>query len=128
MPIVTLTTDWIQDDYYTGTIKGKLLSSCPDLNVIDISHNIPAFNTAKAAFVIKNCFHHFPKGSIHLICVNTEPSETESLVAIEYKDHFFIGNDNGIFGLIFKEQPGSIVELPRVREKDPQVSHPWMFL
>jgi hypothetical protein len=24
MPIVTLTSDWIHDDYYAGAIKGKL--------------------------------------------------------------------------------------------------------
>jgi S-adenosyl-L-methionine hydrolase (adenosine-forming) len=116
MPIVTLTTDWIQDDYYSGAIKGKLMSQCPGLNIVDISHNIPAFNTAKAAFILKNSFGHFPKGSIHLICVNTEPSGGESLLAVSYKEHFFIGNDNGIFGLIFRELPSVIIELPFTAE------------
>jgi S-adenosyl-L-methionine hydrolase (adenosine-forming) len=118
MPIVTLTSDWIQDDYYAATIKGKLLASCPSLNIVDISHKIPAFNTAKAAFVIKNSFHHFPEGSIHLICVNTEPSASESILAIEYEGHFFIGNDNGIFGLIFREKPSAIIELPLSENQD----------
>lgn len=112
MPIVTLTTDWIQDDYYVGAIKGKLISLSPDISIIDISHSIQPFNTAKAAFIIKNSYTHFPKGTIHLIFVNTEPAAGESLLAIKYEDHFFIGNDNGIFGLIFRDQPTSIVELP----------------
>jgi S-adenosyl-L-methionine hydrolase (adenosine-forming) len=112
MPIVTLTSDWIHDDYYAGAIKGKLLSSCPDLTVVDITHKIPPFNTARAAFVLKNSFRNFPAGSIHLICVNTEPSAAESILAISCEGHFFIGNDNGIFGLIFKETAGPIVELP----------------
>ena len=120
MPIVTLTTDWIQDDYYTGAIKGKLISSCPDVNIIDISHKIPVFNTARAAFVIKNSFHHFPEGTIHLICVNSEPSAGESLLAIEYEGHFFIGNDNGMFGLIFREQPSKIVELGPMPAEGPE--------
>ncbi len=112
MPIVTLTTDWIQDDYYTGAIKGKLLTACPELNIIDITHHIPPFNTARAAFVLKNSFCHFPPGTIHIIGVNTQPSAEEKFLAIEYEGHFFIGNDNGIFGLIFREQPSTIVELP----------------
>lgn len=112
MPIVTLTSDWISDDYYAGAIKGKLISACPELRIVDISHNIPAFNSARAAFVLKNSFHHFPPGSIHLICVNTEPASEESILAVEYEKHFFIGNDNGIFGLLFREQPSTIIELP----------------
>ncbi len=111
MPIVTLTTDWIQDDYYTGAIKGSLLSTCPDLQIADITHNIPPFNTAKAAFVVKNSYYHFPAGTVHLICVNSEPSVGETLVAVKYGGHYFIGNDNGIFGLIFKDDPDEIVEL-----------------
>lgn len=116
MPIVTLTTDWIQDDYYTGAIKGKLVSSFHGFNIIDITHNIPSFNIARAAFVLKNSYHHFPKGTIHLICVNAEPASGESLLAIEYDGHFFLGNDNGIFGLIFKEAPAAVIELPESRE------------
>ena len=111
MPIVTLTTDWINDDYYAGAIKGKLINECPALSIVDISHNIPPFNMARAAFVLKNSYHHFPEGSIHLICVNSEPSNEESLLAIKYNGHFFIGNDNGIFGLLFRENPESIAEL-----------------
>lgn len=116
MPIVTLTTDWIQDDYYAGAIKGKLLSSCPDLHIVDITHSIPAFNSTKAAFVLKNSFYHFPAGTIHLICVNTEPSSSESIIAVEYQQHFFIGNDNGIFGLMLRDKPTAIVELPSAEE------------
>ncbi len=112
MPIVTLTTDWIPDDYYYGTIKGKLMTACPSLSIVDISHKVPAFNTARAAFIIRNTFYHFPGGTIHLICVNTEPSKDESVLAIKYKSHYFIGNDNGIFGLILKDQPSEVVELP----------------
>ena len=112
MPTVTLTTDWIQEDYYVGAIKGKLTASCPDLKIIDITHSIPPFNTARAAFVIKNSFHHFPEGTIHLIFVNAEPSKDETILAIEYKGHYFIGNDNGIFGLIFRDEPSAIAELP----------------
>ncbi|MGF1584185.1 MAG: S-adenosyl-l-methionine hydroxide adenosyltransferase family protein [Bacteroidales bacterium] len=117
MPIVTLTTDWIQDDYYAGAIKGKLIASCPDINIVDISHKIPAFNTTKAAFILKNSFHHFPKGTIHMIFVNSEPSEDAPVLAINYEGHFFIGNDNGIFGLLFRDKPAAIVELtaPDVR-------------
>jgi S-adenosyl-L-methionine hydrolase (adenosine-forming) len=110
MPIVTLTTDWIQDDYYTGAIKGKLIDSCPALNIVDIIHKIPAFNIARAAFVLKTVSPFSGGNHTPDLCKYRTFSE-ESLLAIEYEGHFFIGNDNGIFGLIFREQPSAIVEL-----------------
>ena len=119
MPILTLTTDWIQDDYYAGAIKGKLLSAHPGLQIVDITHRIPPFNTARAAFVLKNSYRHFPEGTVHLLCVNSEPAPGEALVALKYNGHFFIGNDNGIFGLIFKDEPEAVVELEMADDDPP---------
>ncbi len=30
MHIITLTSDWNDDDYYVASLKGKLLTHCPD--------------------------------------------------------------------------------------------------
>lgn len=111
MSIITLTTDWKNNDYYIGALKGKLLKNCPDVNIIDISHNIASFNSAQAAFVLKNSYHNFPKKTIHIIGVNCEESEESPFVVIEENDQFFIGPDNGMFGLIFKQDPAKIVEI-----------------
>ncbi|HET8828530.1 MAG TPA: SAM-dependent chlorinase/fluorinase, partial [Pelobium sp.] len=32
-------------------------------------------------------------------------------LAVKYRDHFFVGSDNGIFSLIFEEAPQEVVEL-----------------
>jgi len=111
MSIVTLTTDWNTNDYYLGAIKGKILSQCPHLQIIDISHQVPAFNISNAAFILRNSFPNFPPGSIHIIGVNTEGSEDMPFLLVEYKKHFFIGTDNGIFGLMFTESPVRIISL-----------------
>lgn len=111
MTIVTLTTDWKSNDYYVGAIKGKILSQCSDIQVVDISHQVPSFNITQAAFVVRNCFYNFPKGSIHIIGVNTEGGEDFPFLLIEYQKHFFIGTDNGMFGLMFNEEPERIIRL-----------------
>jgi len=112
MPFITLTSDWNQNDFYVGMVKGKIFSRLPEARVVDISHQVSPFNTVQAAFVIRNSYAHFPKGSIHLICVNTEPENEQKLLAAQYDGHFFIGADNGIFGLLFKDEPDKLVELP----------------
>ncbi len=116
MNIVTLTTDWNTDDYYTGAIKGKILSQCSQIQIVDISHQVPAFNVSHAAFILRNSFHNFPPGSIHIIGVNTEGSKDMPFLLVEYKKHFFIGTDNGIFGLMFNEEPDRIIVLNSPKE------------
>ncbi|HYW95518.1 MAG TPA: SAM-dependent chlorinase/fluorinase, partial [Bacteroidales bacterium] len=69
------------------------------------------FNTAQAAFVLRNAFLNFPEGSIHLILVNTEPSPANPVLAVKSRGHFFIGTDNGIFSLILGEELEKAVKI-----------------
>ncbi|MBC36131.1 MAG: hypothetical protein CL663_08840 [Bacteroidetes bacterium] len=118
MSIITLTTDWGLKDHYVAAVKGKILCLKPDAQIIDISHEIKAFSVEQAAFVLKNCYENFPKGSIHIIGVNTEESEQFAHVVVKANDHFFIGTDNGIFSMIFDDQPEKIIELDIPQDSD----------
>jgi len=118
MAIITLTTDWGQKDHYIGAVKGALLSLMPDITIVDITHDIPKFDIEPASFVINNCYNNFPKGTIHIIGINTEASiETPHIVAL-YDGHYFIGADNGIFSLIFRTPPEKIIELNITQDSD----------
>ncbi len=119
MAIITLTTDLGLIDYYVASVKGAILSELPDSNIIDITHEIPSFDLQKTAFVIKNCYKDFPKVSIHIIGVNSETNIDIPHIAILHKGHYFIGSDNGMFSLIFDEEPPEkIVELNISQETD----------
>jgi S-adenosyl-L-methionine hydrolase (adenosine-forming) len=111
MAIITLTSDWSAGDYYIGAVKGKILSQCSDVTIVDINHNIQAFNTNQAAFVIRNAYPSFPEGSIHLIFVNTEPGPDSPFTAVCHRGHYFIGTDNGVFSLICGEEAGKIIRI-----------------
>jgi len=111
MKIITLTTDMGLKDYYVAAVKGAIISQLEDVKIVDISHQIAPFDIAQASFVVRNCFNEFPKGTIHIIGVNPFVNEETKHVLIEYKDHYFIGADNGIFSLLFTRQPEKIFEL-----------------
>ncbi|ADY51704.1 protein of unknown function DUF62 [Pseudopedobacter saltans DSM 12145] len=111
MAIITLTTDLGYKDFYQAALKGSILSTLPNVNIIDITHEIQAFNISRAAFILKNCFSYFPKNTVHLIGIDTVYSEDNKYIAVKYRDHFFVGSDNGIFSLIFDEEPQEIVEI-----------------
>jgi len=114
MPIITLTSDWIENDYYVAKIKGRLLSAAPaGLQIVDINHRIKAFNSKEAAFVVRNAYPSFPEGSIHLIAVNTETEKGRPILAARKDGHYFLCADNGILGLLGGEKPDLVVALPQ---------------
>lgn len=100
MSVITLTTDWLSDDFYIGALKGRILTDCPNAIIVDISHKIQSFNTAQAAFVINGCYRNFPEDSIHIIGVRSDINKHRSHIIVRLNGHYFIGADNGIFGLI----------------------------
>ncbi len=109
--IVTLTTDFGSRDYYVPLLKGSILSKVPDVNLVDLTHEIGNYDITRAAFIFKNAWHHFPEGTIHLLTVNDSP-EQPSFVIFEHENHFFLGPDNGIFSLVFDPVPTEIFRLP----------------
>ena len=104
MPIITLTTDWNNEDFYIGAVKGSIYSECNDVNIVDITHQIKPFNIFQAAFILKNCYRFYPEGSIHIIGVKTESIPDQPFIAAKCNGQFFIGTDNGIFSLLFKDE------------------------
>ena len=101
MAIITLTSDWGHSDYYAAAVKGVILSQLPNVTIVDITHEIAAFNTIDAAFVVKNCYRNFPAGTIHIIAVDTIESEEVPHVVVKAEGQYFIGADNGVFHQIF---------------------------
>ena len=111
MAIITLTSDFGESDHYVGALKGTILSSIPSQILVDISHNIQNFDLAHGAFVLKSAFPSFPKGSIHLVAVDTVGNQNNSFLAVQYEDHFFLLTDHGLLGLICEDEPQMVVEL-----------------
>lgn len=100
MSIITLTTDYGLKDHFVGALKGKILSSCADATVIDISHDVDPFNIAEASYIINAAYSSFPAGTVHIIGVDAEKNKENQHITILWKGHYFICADNGILGLL----------------------------
>jgi S-adenosyl-L-methionine hydrolase (adenosine-forming) len=103
--MVTLTTDFGNSDYYVGALKGALLRRKPDLQLVDITHEIAPYDIVKGAFVLQQVWREFPEGSIHLIGVNCVYAPEFRFVAARHEGHFFIAPDNGILSLLLPGIP-----------------------
>lgn len=110
--IVTLTTDWNQNDYYVGILCGRLLSIEPTLRIVELSHRVPPFDYIQAAFIMRGCFENFPPGTIHICMVNSDSTTSKQLLLFELKGHFMIVPDNGIVGLITEVAPDRVYSIP----------------
>ena len=117
MAVITLTTGWT-DDFYVAAVKGILLSAIPSVQVVDMSHNAPAFNSgiSYAAYMVKHSYAYFPKGTIHIISIVSEHSDSAPFVAAFHNGHYFVGTDNGIFGLLFDDAPEAIVRIEKYKD------------
>ncbi|MGC6432506.1 MAG: SAM hydrolase/SAM-dependent halogenase family protein [Jejuia sp.] len=112
MAIITLTTDFGEKDHFTGATKGAIYSELPNVNIVDISHKVSPFNIPEAAYVIQNAYSSFPKGTIHIIGIDSELNEENQHIAMKLDDHYFICANNGIMSMICSEiAPEKMVEI-----------------
>lgn len=111
MAIITFMSDFGMSDHYVSAVKAKILTINPGLRIIDISHEIESFNIAHAAYVLKSVFRDFPKGTVHLVAVNSHGEKKLRFLTTKIEDHYFVVPDIGILSLINEEEPSMIAEL-----------------
>ena len=112
MAIITLTTDFGEKDHFAGAIKGAIYTELPQIRIVDISHSISPFNISEAAYIIQNAYRSFPKGTIHVIGVDSELNQENKHIGVKLDDHYFICANNGIMSMICTEiAPEKIVEI-----------------
>lgn len=112
MPVITLTSDYGLTDYRVAAIKGKIFSLKEDLSIVDISHDIQAHNLTQTSYVFSNAYPFFPKGTVHIIAVDSFFTKHRKCLLFKMDGHYFIAADNGVFSLIFPDQkPEAVYEI-----------------
>lgn len=125
MPIITLTSDYGGLDYRVASIKGEILSINQDIKIIDITHEIQAYNLMQTAYIIRNAYRSFPKGTVHIICVDTFYRKEVKSLLYKVNGHYFITSDNGLMSLIFFDiKPEALYEITLNNRFDDEVNFP----
>jgi S-adenosylmethionine hydrolase len=101
--IITLTTDFGNDDPYVAIMKGVTLELNPDVTIVDICHNIRPQNIAQAAYILSATYHYFPRGTVHIAVVDPGVGTERQAVLLITHHAFFIGPDNGVLTYIVEE-------------------------
>lgn len=104
--VVTLLTDFGNRDYYVAAMKGVILQRCPDLAIVDISHEVPPQDVTEAAFLLAGCRREFPGATVHLAVVDPGVGSGRKALALAAGGQFYVGPDNGIFTYVLREVRG----------------------
>ena len=108
MQILTLTTDLGLRDFYVPSVKGRIYAQLPNVNIVDITHQVKPFNLAEAAFILGNAFHDFPSHTVHLVSIESDfDSQGEFILAFVH-DQYFIAKNNGLISLLTDEPPQKV--------------------
>lgn len=125
MAVITLTSDYGLIDHRVASMKGKILSWSEEVKVVDISHNISAYNLLQTAYVVRNAYKFFPEGSIHIISVDSFYHKSRKNIIVKIDGHNFICADNGITNLMFFDiKPEAIYEITLNNRFDDKVAFP----
>ncbi|MEX2701627.1 MAG: S-adenosyl-l-methionine hydroxide adenosyltransferase family protein [Candidatus Baldrarchaeota archaeon] len=121
--VITLLTDFGLRDPYVGAMKGVILSICPDVNIVDISHEIRKFDIRQGAYVLAASASFFPKGTIHVGVVDPGVGTARKAIIMETKRSFYIGPDNGLLTLAaLREGVKKVVQITNSKYMLPRVS------
>lgn len=115
--IITLTTDFGEQDYSVGALKGQLYSLVPEARIVDISHQVDRYSITEAAYLLQGAYRYFPKGTIHIMGVNNELSTERGLLLLVYEGQYFITADNGFITLFTRNQEGLEVYLLDLQDR-----------
>jgi hypothetical protein len=122
-PVIALLSDFGARDHYAGTMKGVMLGICPDVTLVDITHDVPPHDLLEAALQLAATYRYFPAGTIFLTVVDPGVGSGRRGIAAEAGDYRFVAPDNGVLTAVFRDAaPKRVVELTERRYARPTVS------
>ena len=103
--IVTLMTDFGTRDYFVAAMKGVMLSINPNLEFIDIAHDIPPHDVATGAFTLGQAYAYFPARTIHLAVVDPGVGTARKALVASGGGQQFVAPDNGLLTHVLEREP-----------------------
>ena len=112
MAVITFTSDYGLLDHRVAAVKGAILTLNEELTIVDITHQIQAYNLLQTAYIVRNAYSFFPKGTVHIISVDSFYTKERKCILYKADDHYFIAADNGLLSLIFFDiKPEEVYEI-----------------
>jgi len=116
MQVLSLTTDFGDQDGYVGVMKGVISGIVDQVQLIDISHKIRPQDVFQGALILADHAFYFPQGTVHLVVVDPGVGTARRPIAARIGGHLFVAPDNGVLSAVMEiaEEQGEEISIVHV--------------
>lgn len=97
---IFLFTDFGSADIYAGQVRSVLHQHAPDVKVIDLFHEAPAFNVRAAAHLLAALANQLPAESVTVAVVDPGVGGVRAPLMVCADDRWYVGPDNGLISIV----------------------------
>lgn len=109
-------TDFGLKDGAVSAMKGVAFGTDPELKMFDVTHDIPSYDIWEGAYRFKQTCSFWSKGTVFVGVVDPGVGTERNSIVLKTKDgYYFVGPDNGLFGLVAEDM--GIEEVRKIDEK-----------
>lgn len=98
--MIALFTDFGNGGPYVGQMHAAIRTILPAAAIVDLFHDVPAFNVRAGAYLLPACAMAFPLGTIFCCVVDPGVGGDRAPVILEADRRLYVGPDNGLFTLL----------------------------
>jgi S-adenosylmethionine hydrolase len=109
---VSFLSDYGRDDEFVGVCHAVMLDIAPRARIVDITHDVPAFDIRAGALALVRSIQYLPEGVV-LAIVDPGVGTERRCIAVEVEHGFLVGPDNGLLApaVAMLGGPQRVVEL-----------------
>jgi S-adenosylmethionine hydrolase len=102
--VVTLTTDFGTSDHFVGVMKGVIININPDVELVDLCHDVNSYDVFDAAFTLVQSYRYFPSDTIHLVVIDPGVGTARRPILVRTLEYKFVAPDNGVLSLVYERE------------------------
>lgn len=85
-------------------MKGVIVDIAPDVQIVDITHAVQAFDVLDGALAISQAYSYFPTGTIHMVVVDPGVGTARRPILASSDGHHFVAPDNGVLSMVYARE------------------------
>jgi S-adenosyl-L-methionine hydrolase (adenosine-forming) len=102
---ILFVTDFGVRDGAVAACKGVMLGIARELEIVDLTHDVPPYDIEIAGEVIEQALPFYPAGTVAVAVVDPGVgSERKAIAVLTKRGHMLVGPDNGLFTLVMQTE------------------------